>query len=201
MPGTVCGLYEASDTGTGAKQVARGFAKSFVRALSERGDLGPLLKYGKTWIHVYDPLVWCEVAGAMLRNVDYLTRCSGQENSSRLLRSAGDRKDLHLPSSRATGHHDSDASEFSDFKAKDSLQNAIWRVGEQGDGEPFRRSDRAAPSIDLLRQASLRELGEPNSRAADAPPPPGCINRLRAIHWSDSENSVTSCAEFFAKPR
>lgn len=135
----------------------------------------------------------------MLRNVGYLTRCSGQENSSRLLRSAGDRKDLHLPSSRATGHHDSDASEFSDFKAKDSLQNAIWRVGEQGDGEPFRRSDRAAPSIDLLRQASLRELGEPNSRAADAPP--GCINRLRAIHWSDSENSVTSCAEFFAKPR
>lgn len=68
LSGTVCGLYEATDSPALApNQVVWGFAARFVDALKERGGLGPLLKYGKTWTHVHDPLVWREVADALLR--------------------------------------------------------------------------------------------------------------------------------------
>lgn len=68
LSGTVCGLYEASESSTAsAKQVVWGFADRFVQTLNARGGLGPRLKYGKTWTHVHDPLVWREVADSLLR--------------------------------------------------------------------------------------------------------------------------------------
>lgn len=68
LSGTVCGLYEATDQpGVRPRQVVHGFAERFVSALRERGGLGPALKYGKTWTHVHDPLVWREAADALLQ--------------------------------------------------------------------------------------------------------------------------------------
>ena len=67
LSGTVCGLYEATDrAGATPTQVVHGFADRFVTALRDRGGLGPALKYGKTWTHVHDPLVWREAADALV---------------------------------------------------------------------------------------------------------------------------------------
>lgn len=66
LSGTVCGMYEASETGGRPRQVVFGFLDRFVAAMKQSGGLGPPLKYGKTYTHVHDPLVWREVADAML---------------------------------------------------------------------------------------------------------------------------------------
>lgn len=65
--GTVCGLYEASDSpGRGPVQAVFGFAETFVQALAARGGLGDPVRYGKTWTRVHDPIVWRETADALL---------------------------------------------------------------------------------------------------------------------------------------
>ena len=67
LSGTVCGLYEATDVpGSTPRQVVHGFAARFVAELKAQGGLAPAVTYGKTWTHVHDPLVWREVADAML---------------------------------------------------------------------------------------------------------------------------------------
>jgi glycine/D-amino acid oxidase-like deaminating enzyme len=68
LSGTVCGLYEASDSPAAPpKQAVFGFADEFVKLLESRGGLTPPVKYGKTWTRVHDPLVWREAADHLLR--------------------------------------------------------------------------------------------------------------------------------------
>lgn len=67
LSGTLCGLYEASDNSARPPvQVVFGFAEEFRRVLETLGGLGPALRYGKTFTHVHDPLVWRETADALL---------------------------------------------------------------------------------------------------------------------------------------
>lgn len=63
LSGTVCGLYEATETETNRpKQVVYGFTDEFVRRMEDAGGLSGPLKYGKTWTRVHDPLIWRDVA-------------------------------------------------------------------------------------------------------------------------------------------
>lgn len=65
--GTVCGLYEASDSpGNGPVQAVFGFADEFTSALAARGGLADPVRYGKTYTRVHDPIVWRETADAFL---------------------------------------------------------------------------------------------------------------------------------------
>lgn len=67
--GTVCGLYEASDTpGNGPVQVVFGFAEEFTNVLEARGGLAAPVRYGKTYTRVHDPIVWRETADTFLAN-------------------------------------------------------------------------------------------------------------------------------------
>ncbi|MBB5409301.1 hypothetical protein HDG34_003242 [Paraburkholderia sp. HC6.4b] len=68
LSGTVCGLYEATESGAGPTQVVHGFVDDFIARMRARNGLGAPVKYGKTWTLVHDPLVWREVADAMLRD-------------------------------------------------------------------------------------------------------------------------------------
>ncbi|HSO06222.1 MAG TPA: FAD-dependent oxidoreductase [Pelomicrobium sp.] len=67
MSGTICGLYLARDGDAGPEQVVFGFADEFLRLLAARGGITPAVRYGKTWTHVHDPLVWREAADHLLR--------------------------------------------------------------------------------------------------------------------------------------
>lgn len=68
LSGTICGLYEASDSPTAPpKQVVFGFADEFVKLLESRGGLAPAVRYGKTFTRVHEPLVWRDAADHVLR--------------------------------------------------------------------------------------------------------------------------------------
>ena len=65
--GTVCGLYEASESLPNRPvQAVWGFAEEFVNALDARGGLGDPVRYGKTFTRVHDPIMWRETADDML---------------------------------------------------------------------------------------------------------------------------------------
>lgn len=67
LSGTVCGLYEATERpGAKPRRIVAGFAARFVDELDRRGGLAPIVRYGRTWTHVHDPLVWRETADALL---------------------------------------------------------------------------------------------------------------------------------------
>ena len=68
LSGTVCGLYEATESGGGPTQVVHGFVDEFISRMRERNGLSDPLRYGKTWTLVHDPLVWREVGDAFLRD-------------------------------------------------------------------------------------------------------------------------------------
>ncbi len=66
--GTVCGLYEASDSLVNRPvQAVWGFADEFVTALEARGGLAPPVRYGKTFTRVHDPIIWRETADDILQ--------------------------------------------------------------------------------------------------------------------------------------
>jgi hypothetical protein len=68
LSGTVCGIYEASDSpGRPPVKVVHGFLDDFIAAMEARGGLGPVIPYGKTFTRVHDPIVWREAADALLR--------------------------------------------------------------------------------------------------------------------------------------
>lgn len=67
MSGTICGLYLASDRAAKAEQAVHGFADEFVRLMDSRNGLGPIVRYGKTFTRVHDPLVWREAADHLLQ--------------------------------------------------------------------------------------------------------------------------------------
>lgn len=67
LSGTICGLYEATDDALRPpQQLVFGFADEFCRVLKGRGGLTEALRYGKTWTHVHDPLIWREAADFLL---------------------------------------------------------------------------------------------------------------------------------------
>ena len=67
LSGTICGMYAATDNRAAApRQMVHGFLDDFVEAMDGRGGLGPPVLYGKTFTRVHDPLVWREVADALL---------------------------------------------------------------------------------------------------------------------------------------
>ena len=68
MSGTICGMYEASDSAAKApRQLIFGFADEFATALQGRGGLTEPVRYGKTFTRVHDPLIWREAADWFLR--------------------------------------------------------------------------------------------------------------------------------------
>lgn len=69
LSGTVCGLYRASDNPKAPPEqmVRGGFVDEFLDAMTSRGGLTGPVRYGKTFTRVHDPLVWREVADALLR--------------------------------------------------------------------------------------------------------------------------------------
>jgi hypothetical protein len=67
LSGTVCGIYAATDNSEAPpRKVIFGFLDTFIKEMEERGGLGQPLKYGKTYTRVHDPLIWREVADALL---------------------------------------------------------------------------------------------------------------------------------------
>ncbi|WP_344855355.1 FAD-dependent oxidoreductase [Amycolatopsis ultiminotia] len=62
MSGTICGLYLATEGGSGPEQVVRGFTERFRAELAARGGVTGPQRYGRTWTVAHDPLVWREVA-------------------------------------------------------------------------------------------------------------------------------------------
>ena len=66
MSGTICGMFMASDVESKPEQLVHGFADEFARRMTAAGGLTPPVRYGKTFSLVHDPLVWRNVADAML---------------------------------------------------------------------------------------------------------------------------------------
>ena len=67
MSGTVCGIYEASDDPERPPvQVVHGFLDEFLQEMQNRNGITAPIRYGKTFTRTHDPLVWREVADAML---------------------------------------------------------------------------------------------------------------------------------------
>ncbi len=68
LSGTVCGMYHATDrTGASPQQVVFGFLETFMDVMRKRGGVTEALRYGKTFTHVHDPLVWREAADALVQ--------------------------------------------------------------------------------------------------------------------------------------
>ncbi len=68
LSGTVCGLYKASDGEHPPEKIVHGFVDRFITLMEQKGGLSDAVKYGKTYTRVHDPLVWREVADALLQN-------------------------------------------------------------------------------------------------------------------------------------
>lgn len=66
MSGTICGMYLASDDAPTPVQVVHGFTERFAAGLTARGGLTEPQRYGKTFTAAHDPLVWRELADALL---------------------------------------------------------------------------------------------------------------------------------------
>lgn len=88
--GTVCGLYEASESsGNGPVQAVFGFAETFTKALEARGGLADPVRYGKTFTRVHDPIVWRETADDFLAEHAITTIYHGV--ATRVLSEGGER--------------------------------------------------------------------------------------------------------------
>jgi glycine/D-amino acid oxidase-like deaminating enzyme len=67
LSGTICGLYAAhEDPGRPPEKVVFGFVDEFIAAMESRNGLTPPVRYGKTYSRVHDPLVWRDVADALV---------------------------------------------------------------------------------------------------------------------------------------
>ncbi|MBL8670183.1 MAG: FAD-dependent oxidoreductase, partial [Alphaproteobacteria bacterium] len=67
LSGTICGMYEASESGNRPPvQAVHGFLDRFVAMMERGGGLTEPVRYGKTFTRVHDPLVWREVGDALL---------------------------------------------------------------------------------------------------------------------------------------
>lgn len=67
LSGTVCGMYLATERHTAApEQVVFGFLSGFLDRMRKKSGITQALRYGKTFTHVHDPLVWREVADDLL---------------------------------------------------------------------------------------------------------------------------------------
>lgn len=68
MSGTICGMYLASDTQDGPRQVVTGFTERFRAALRARHGVTAPQRYGKTWTVTHDPLMWRETADQLVED-------------------------------------------------------------------------------------------------------------------------------------
>ena len=78
LSGTICGLYLSSERNSNRpEQAVFGFADRFRQAIDARGGITQAQRYGRTWTHCHDPLVWRETADAFLNdaNVNLLYHC------------------------------------------------------------------------------------------------------------------------------
>lgn len=78
LSGTVCGLYLSSERKANRpEQAVFGFAERFREVMEARGGMTGPQRYGRTWTHCHDPLVWREVADGFLNDagVDILYHC------------------------------------------------------------------------------------------------------------------------------
>lgn len=67
LSGTICGLYFSTERHSNRpEQAVFGFAERFRQAMAEAGGLTPPQRYGRTWTHCHDPLVWREAADRFL---------------------------------------------------------------------------------------------------------------------------------------
>ena len=67
LSGTICGLYAAHENaGRPPDKVVFGFVDEFIAKMESRDGLGPPVRYGQTYTRVHDPLVWREVADALV---------------------------------------------------------------------------------------------------------------------------------------
>jgi len=67
LSGTICGMYLSSERQVNRpEQVVFGFTERFRAAMAERGGITAPQRYGRTWTVTHDPLVWREVADALL---------------------------------------------------------------------------------------------------------------------------------------
>ena len=78
LSGTICGLYMSSDRQANRpEQAVFGFSERFRDAMQASGGITEPQRYGRTWTHCHDPLVWREVADRFLSdaNVTILYHC------------------------------------------------------------------------------------------------------------------------------
>lgn len=78
LSGTICGLYLSSERNSNRpEQAVFGFAERFREAMDARGGITQAQRYGRTWTHCHDPLVWRETADAFLggAKVNLLYHC------------------------------------------------------------------------------------------------------------------------------
>lgn len=67
LSGTVCGVYLATERSAAQpEQVVFGFLGEFLSRMQQRAGITGPIRYGKTFTHVHDPLVWREVADDLL---------------------------------------------------------------------------------------------------------------------------------------
>ena len=71
LSGTVCGLYAATDNRSAApEKVVFGFADRFLDVMKMKSGITDPIRYGKTFTHSHDPLVWREAGDHLLREAD-----------------------------------------------------------------------------------------------------------------------------------
>jgi NADPH-dependent 2,4-dienoyl-CoA reductase/sulfur reductase-like enzyme len=59
LPGTICGMYEASSNPAAPpRQFVHEFLSEFVAAMEDRNGLGPPIRYGKTYTRGENGMVW-----------------------------------------------------------------------------------------------------------------------------------------------
>ena len=67
LSGTVCGLYAATDNRSAApEKVVFGFADRFLDVMKMKSGITDPIRYGKTFTHSHDPLVWREAGDHLL---------------------------------------------------------------------------------------------------------------------------------------
>ena len=78
LSGTICGMYLSSERlSNRPEQAVFGFAERFRHEMEVAGGITGPQRYGRTWTHCHDPLVWRETADRILSsaNVSVLYHC------------------------------------------------------------------------------------------------------------------------------
>ena len=66
LSGTICGLFNTSESANRPQMIVGGFARRFHQELANRGGATAPQRYGKTWVVTHEPYAWKQTAEAML---------------------------------------------------------------------------------------------------------------------------------------